>query len=806
MNLFEYLSKTIMTAFYGIMLILDGLVYSLVAFLYKIFQVLASAEIFSSDIYVEIANRIQVVVGVAMLFIMAYALLRAVINPDDLDSKTGISVKSIVPSFVKTVILIALVPTLFTYAYKAQNVILLGNVLGKIIIGDEEAKKYAKDYTYTTQSGQKITKNLSTEEVQRAYVELGGTRMAQQVFETFFYVNDGYKDDDTKVDEKTAKEMGFGKKVLLWASCLTAIGTVVTGLWIPALIAGLACVAGFWQSITGALEISLGQANTMVAATGEFDVYVIFVDRIADGIIHYSWFLSTLCGIFVCYILISFCIDLGLRAVKLGYYQMIAPVPIFANMLPKGKDIFDKWVKSVSSTFFGVFIRVMVIFLIVFLIGKLPDMADMFKNSTVTATSTAVKLFARLFIILGLLMFAKQAPKLISEMFGISDGSLKLGIKDKLTEANVFRAGAAIGSGVTAGVRNFTATKGQGIGKRISSTAGGLASGTVRGAKSGKDAKGWSDMKTAAGKGAKETTDKREKRAAYRAEHGDSGLGVLGGRIEDFIDSVPRWAGGGDAAKVERLKKEIGINDQVAKSRTDLFDLAEKYSNPGKNNIKLNLDSADIAKKYFESTTRGLSDVDRDAKLKEILGDSYQNITLGTLEQIAKSGKTADGKTELSAAQKTGLDSLLQAQSGYVKSGVVSGTIGKDEDGHWVNTEVDIGKTVVYDPNLTASLQNLQKELINAYRTLGKDNAMFQGQENAVLRSIADGTLKLANFNNGGTITVVDAKGKTETIDLGKMTGKKYMTDPLGSSKSTLNIELSEILTRIEEAQNSDKK
>ena len=46
-------------------------------------------------------------------------------------------------------------------------------------------------------------------------------------------------------------------------------------------------------------------------------------------------------------------------------------------------------------------------------------------------------------------MFMRQAPKLLSDLFGFGDGDMKLGIKDKLKESGVFAAGNAVGSLVT---------------------------------------------------------------------------------------------------------------------------------------------------------------------------------------------------------------------------------------------------------------------------------------------------------------------------------------------------------------------
>ena len=48
----------------------------------------------------------------------------------------------------------------------------------------------------------------------------------------------------------------------------------------------------------------------------------------------------------------------------------------------------------------------------------------------------------------------RQAPKLLSDLFGFGDGDMKLGIKDKLKAGGAFAMGAAIGGGATALTRN----------------------------------------------------------------------------------------------------------------------------------------------------------------------------------------------------------------------------------------------------------------------------------------------------------------------------------------------------------------
>ena len=58
-------------------------------------------------------------------------------------------------------------------------------------------------------------------------------------------------------------------------------------------------------------------------------------------------------------ILLSFSIDVAVRAIKLAMLRLIAPIPILSYMDPKGsKDgAFNSWVKALSSTYIDLFVR-----------------------------------------------------------------------------------------------------------------------------------------------------------------------------------------------------------------------------------------------------------------------------------------------------------------------------------------------------------------------------------------------------------------------------------------------------------------
>ena len=81
---------------------------------------------------------------------------------------------------------------------------------------------------------------------------------------------------------------------------------------------------------------SFAAAIQSVNETGEFNAYNDFSKNVEDGEIDFNFFLSLIAGLFLIYIAVSFCFDMALRMVKLVFYQIIAPIPIFARVIPEG--------------------------------------------------------------------------------------------------------------------------------------------------------------------------------------------------------------------------------------------------------------------------------------------------------------------------------------------------------------------------------------------------------------------------------------------------------------------------------------
>lgn len=191
-------------------------------------------------------------------------------------------------------------------------------------------------------------------------------------------------------------------------------------------------------------------------------------------------------------------------------------------------------------------------------------------------------IFGKIIIIMGIFGFARQAPKLISEIIGIDAGNIKLGIREKLASGGAFVAGGLLGAGATSMVRNLTnkwADKDKWknasgnvtarsvarnlFGGAISGVAGGV-SGAARGGYGARGAKNFTDMRNSASKGAQGATEARMNRENYRANHGGY-IGAMGEHITDTGRSIGNWLG--LSAPLEQLKIEQNHAQEVKNAR-----------------------------------------------------------------------------------------------------------------------------------------------------------------------------------------------------------------------------------------------
>lgn len=132
--------------------------------------------------------------------------------------------------------------------------------------------------------------------------------------------------------------------------------------------------------------------------------------------------ISFLAGGFMAYVMLGICITVAVRMFKLLILQMIAPIPVISYIDPKSsKDgAFKSWTKALTETWLELFIQLGILYLIIAIVDVLLKGGVFQETVTYLNGKTASRgLFFLVFVIMGLFMFAKQAPKFIIDSLGI---------------------------------------------------------------------------------------------------------------------------------------------------------------------------------------------------------------------------------------------------------------------------------------------------------------------------------------------------------------------------------------------------
>lgn len=197
--------------------------------------------------------------------------------------------------------------------------------------------------------------------------------------------------------------------------------------------------------------------------------------------VRFDGLLAIIVGGVILYLVVLYTIDVGTRYAQLIFLQIMSPIAIIGYISPKKDNIFSKWLKQCITTYLDLFIRLTIIYFILLIIDVL---GDSFNSGSLFAGIEGVegyKNLAYIALIMGLLVFAGKAPKMIGELLPVSGGA------------------ASIGYGLKGGDR-FTPTangvkKTWNAGRRTVGGTAGAIGGLVKGFKDGKKQKAWSALK-----------------------------------------------------------------------------------------------------------------------------------------------------------------------------------------------------------------------------------------------------------------------------------------------------------------------
>lgn len=362
---------------------LAALIYTMIEYLYNVFIYISRAEILDNEFIQSIYQKVGMILGIFMIFKLIFSLIQSLIDPDKFaDKKSGYA--AIIQRSVIAIVLLGITPSLFREAFKLQNLIVGGknsdNVIYKLIAGkspiglDDMGRELASDlyFSFYTDEEYPYYDQGINDTIPDSNDELNDNEYKDR------FVTENY---DHIVEQVKNKEMSFDDTVDY---------------------------------------LSLKYFNKYR--------------------IEFNEILSIGLGIIVAWMLITYCIQAGARVIQLAYLQLIAPVPILSYISdPDGA--FKKWIKQCTTTFLDLFIRLAIIYFVMTLIGNI--LIQFSKTEGIIFSSTGLPtddwflvVLVKLFIILGLMLFAKKVPELLKDLFPNMGGgvaSLGFGINPKKT-------------------------------------------------------------------------------------------------------------------------------------------------------------------------------------------------------------------------------------------------------------------------------------------------------------------------------------------------------------------------------------
>lgn len=499
---------------------LDKLVYGLIRWiLFGIFD-LANLST-NSEVFSGIYSRIYVILGIFMAFKLSFAFFQYIIDPE---SMTGKSDKSLSKLLIRTFVMISALVFLPT--------ILFGQNGGQGLL--------SRAQTAFLPSLPKVIFGVNS---------VGGLSAGDNSSQKF-----------TDSIEQSANDITIN---------------TLRGFFAPSPDLDSVCGDGTYENTPQIETLDDFSNNINLHCNKGINIDAGILGHTAAVYYKYSYmpFISTVVGVLVALLLLGITLDLAKRIFKLMILEAIAPVPIMSLIDPKGsKDgAFSKWVKSLTSTFLDIFFKLGLVYIIVVFIHLIVNSREsggLFSNFPKDTGFRGT--YLTILLILGLIFFAKEAPKFIKDAMGLkSDGKGLFDDVKSVGKAAGLVAGAAVGTAGVVGstVGNIKAQhegnqdyfKGQHVRnslRNIGAGLSGLAGGTAAMASglTGKDA------------GLKSVLKKQQDRNAASFDYRRNG-GTLFGRIGSGASRT--FTGETAAARVGREIQQNENAQALLKAVTD---------------------------------------------------------------------------------------------------------------------------------------------------------------------------------------------------------------------------------------------
>ena len=655
---------------------LDRIVYGLITFLYQLLLYLANLDLFGmsdlsdpDNVITNFSSRVYALLGIFMLFKISFSILQYMVNPDDFSDKSK-GFGKMVTNVLTSLCLIVAVPYIFSLAFEAQGTILKSNFLGQLILGN------------TTTSGESTSEALKDMNLNEEMAE----DLQFLVYGSFFSV-------DSSVTDKCSSGPVLGTKSMAQdEGCLNYL-------------------AERFESVGGENKLgdffAAGGADSTARRFDAFGEVVNIKTEDNKYLFKYMPVISTVAGGFVVVMLLSFCFDVAVRIIKLGFLEIIAPIPIISYMDPKqsGKDgMLGRWGSECFKTYLSLFIRLAIIYFAFFVVDLVANQilvnpSDQIYLNESAAPTGLMAVFVQVMVILGVFMFAKEVPKLLERLIPGMQGAGDLNLNPLKNPVAAGAIGGVLGAGLSSAASGISAYKAsrandENRGTALKRALGGASGGAVRGLKDGITAKNLSEV------GRRSMTNAGVAARNASIAPGTTAAGRTGARVRNLF---------GMPSKKEEFDRGIERREMVTK-RVD--------------NMKKHIEG-ELAKK----------------------SDAYKNIQSARERYRQLAAEGAISAADLTEFNNNAYNEEQKLISMYWKAGGITDTSGKlimDEDkflasdkatlvDEMKDAEIDISKVNMND---YSSIDKMKKEQeLKIYETRNSDEYRDAVRYDQVVRS-----------------------------------------------------------------------
>lgn len=516
----------------------DKVLFTLMNYMYKLFFTVTSTDLFNNDTMLKFYGRIQLIIGVFMIYELTVSTLKSIVNPSDFtDDSKGLS--SIITRILFSLFMLVLITPisidnpqnnyerqinnngiLFGTLYSLQNSLIENNTLGQLVLGDSS-------------SIQSSDENSDSNSLEGSFDTASFTTA---IVKTFYKINLKESSERTHEEDKADYEI---------------------------------------------------QSNRMCEDVNYDDDYINnnsdfnkIIDKINDNCgsvdkkyqYAYTSILPAIAAIIISIILLSYTIDVGVRAVKLAVLRLIAPIPIIKYMSTdeEKNKAFSSWTKSLTSTYLDLFLRLAIMYFAFYLIEGITTGGAIQINTD----DNIIGSLATIAIIIAILTFASQAPKFIGDAIGIEMDDFKMfgGIGSAMGIGAL--AGGAIGSTIAGARASWAATekngshtgnsqskilKGLNLGKNVASAIGSGIAGGIGGTMAGASA--FSEAKDNRADAVLKATAERNRATIAAGRAGSTIPGRLGSTFRTLFTGESASSKG--TTDLERLKGKKDILEAI---------------------------------------------------------------------------------------------------------------------------------------------------------------------------------------------------------------------------------------------------